>query len=163
MIEVTYFYGVHQGGTKDYHLYLFQSSGHALIIRRYGKLGTDGQIMQEGVEPKKASAAFNKLLKERSSKGYDMRPQTVTNPKVHTAAEAIALLPRKQQSSITNYHIARLEGRDPTGERGSYDPLAAERDASIGRELRERAAAEAKAQQLAELNALQSNPNFGIF
>lgn len=173
MIEVTHFYGVHQGGTKDYHLYLLFSkkTGKHIIVKRWGKTGTDGQAKVE-LGSGDGSTLLDKWLKERASKGYDMRPEPVPlapgKSSYDSAIEALeANLPRSIARNLTNAQVAKLDPSHAGGSGGStYDPLAAER-ARLTEEM-QKAAAEAQAQaQAAEKAAadeiLKSNPLYGMF
>lgn len=168
-IEVTHYYGVHQGGTKDYHVYLFTgpNKDHALLVKRYGKTGTDGQMLYEVFPSHKAGHdAFDRMLKERSKKGYDMRRQAMSARERATPEEAIALLPLRHRSSFKNFELQKLVTATGSTVTGTHDPLAAER-AKLVQQLQEEAerdrAAKAQQEALAEQQMLQSNPMFGMF
>lgn len=161
MIEVTHFYGVHQGGTKDYHLYYFtmKGDGRGLLVKRWGKLGADGQAKIE----MGGTSTLNAALNDRSKSGYDMRNITTGAEASGTYADvasAIAMLPRAHQRAFSNAQLSIL---DPTtyssSDKSAFDPLAAAR------------ADQAKVVQVSQdeidkassHEELKSNPMFGMF
>lgn len=172
MIEVTHYYGVHQGGTKDYHLYLFasQKTGKHIIIKRWGKTGSDGQSKIE-LNGGSGEKQLDTWLKERAAKGYDMRrnnSQPLGKSSYRTVQEALEdNLPRSVMRSLTNAQVAQLDPDHAGGTGGSaYDPLASQRDKM--RSEMERAAKAAEEKREAEERAasdemLKSNPYYGMF
>jgi predicted DNA-binding WGR domain protein len=170
MIEVTYFRGEHQGGTKEYHLYVFRArkTGKALLVKRWGKIGADGQVKVERIG--REDDAFDKALKERAAKGYDMRRQTLPSSAsgvVESVNAALLILPISTRRSFFNSDLAHLDPDtyDATA-RGTYDPMASDRDklrAEMEAKAREEAEAERRAEELAEAEHMKSNPFYGMF
>lgn len=162
-IEVTHYYGVHNGGTKDYHLYHFRGPKRSLIIKRYGKVGTDGQMLKsDNATGQVSNDAFEKLLSERRKKGYDMRRMTQTSARFDSMTDAIKVLPMVHQRMLDNSLIASINGDSIKGQKGQFDPLAEER-AKLVAEMQASAAEQEKANEMAEMAALRANPNFGMF
>lgn len=172
MIEVTHFYGVHQGGTKKYHLYLFHSptTGNYLLAKRWGKVGTEGQVKIEalGLAGKRS---LNKALNEQQSSGYDMRLDETLSKAYGSVVEALQVIPLKHRSAFYINQLAHLDPvRYSKDSRDMNDPLKDERDAKFGESVREATeAAEAARKATALLEAeqeaaeLKSNPFFGMF
>lgn len=166
MFELTHFNGVHQGGTKEYSLYVIFSrkTSKSLLIKRWGKTGADGQMKIE-VQNNDGSAALDKELNERRKKGYDMRKKATTSfPSVRAVLEE---LPRTHRRSFFNNQLAHLdpETYDLT-DRKSFDPMQTERDQmreKMEAEAKKQAEVEAKAAAAAEQDELKSHPNFGMF
>ncbi|NKX37665.1 WGR domain-containing protein [Rhodobacteraceae bacterium R_SAG4] len=165
MFSLTHYQGVHQGGTKEYSLYLIEntSTGKSLLVKRWGKLGADGQIKIEQTTGK--ADALNTALKERMGKGYDMRSQGLKT--FQTVKDALQVLPRSHQRSFFNNQLHHLDPDNfSLSERGSFDPMADERDklrAQMEAQAAQEKEAQAKAAAEAERAELENNPLFGMF
>lgn len=164
MIETTIYKGVHQSGTKEYWLYFFQSTGtkNALLVRRWGKAGAEGQAKSETFLGDKANRRFNAALKDRESNGYRMERMRGIEPELQLSiTDAIEVVPPRHQSNI---YLRDLNTVDPTvrGSGGFYDPLATKREELVEniRQTNEEIAAQAK---VADLQEMQTLPTFGMF
>lgn len=166
MIEVTHYYGVHQGASKDYHVYLFfsKATNATISVKRFGKKDSNGQVKIELVRGN-GDVLLDKALKERAKKGYDMRLQP--GRQFTTAAEALKVLPPQHQRSISNAQLATIDPLNHSaGDKSSHDPIAEQRAgmvAEMQRKAREEQEAQAKAQAEEEQEALKSNPMYGMF
>lgn len=158
MIEVEHFYGLHQGGTKDYHLYLFTKRGErsGLLIKRWGKAGTDGQVKVE----LGGKVQLDKELKERSSRGYSMTRENGSSGSFPDAIHAMSMLPRAHQRAVSNAQLSIIDpNRFSAGDSSAYDPLSGARAASI-QQVQQTKDQQDDADSMA---ALQSHPHFGMF
>lgn len=162
MIEVTHYYGIHQGGTKDYHLYLLSSlaTNKHILVKRWGKTGSEGQSKLEmgmGLGDK----ALDKALNERKNSGYDMRPQPPMSSYASIKLAIENALPRSIQRTFTNAQLATL---DPShdSDKSPFDPLAEERDA-VRKTLEAAAEAKRLAEEAESEEILKSNPIYGMF
>lgn len=64
-------YGDHQGGSKFYHLIRFEHDGAALLLQRWGKIGTTGQFKIGTGTPQEIDREFAKIEREKAgAKGY---------------------------------------------------------------------------------------------
>jgi predicted DNA-binding WGR domain protein len=160
--KVTHYYGVHQGGTKDFHIYVITGPNekHGLVIRRFGKTSTDGQSKVDVVNSHAATKTMlDKLLKERAKNGYDMRFNAQTSGNFDTANEALSVMPVRHQSNLAQFYVEKLTAEPSSSVTGTYDPLANERANVLQEALADRLARESAE----EAEALKSNPMFGMF
>lgn len=66
----------HRGGTKEYHLVCIQSkdskSGPSLLIKRWGKKGTWGQVQFIRGNAFEVEDEFTKIQRQKEGRGYDV-------------------------------------------------------------------------------------------
>lgn len=171
MIEVTHYKGVHQGGTKEYSIYLFysQKTKKALLVRRWGKVGADGQVKVESPDGN-GNKALDALLDERRAKGYDMRLAahlTGTATVYDSVEDALAVLPRQHRRTFYISQLSRLDpDRFDAKLSGNFDPMAGDRD-KVRQELEDARAQKEREIALREAEEsdaiLKSNPFYGMF
>lgn len=166
-IEVIHYQGTHMGGTKEYSLYLFSSleQKRALLVKRWGKVGAEGQVKIE-VCKTVGNAELTKALSERKSKGYDMRQQSMKS--YPTAAMALDdTIPASHQRAVWISQLAILEPQQyDASSRAAFDPMQVERDkmrSEMERKAAEKRVEEMKVAHAAEQAELNSNPLFGMF
>jgi predicted DNA-binding WGR domain protein len=163
MIEVTHYYGIHQGGTKDYHLYLLYSKATKkhILVKRWGKTASEGQAKLE-MGGGNGDAQLNGALKDRAKSGYDMRSQTLIGQEFPTVVAAFdAVLPKSVQRAFSNAQIAALDpGHDAN--KAAFDPLADQRE-EMRKKLEEAAEAKRAADEAEGDAILKSNPIYGMF
>lgn len=163
MIEVTHYYGIHQGGTKDYHLYLLHSkmTKKHILVKRWGKTGSKGQSKLE-MGAGSGQSQIDTALKDRAKSGYDMRHQPLREKEFSTVVAAFeAVLPKSIQRAFSNAQIAAL---DPghNANKASFDPLAEQRE-EMRKKLEEAAEAKRLAEEAESDAILKSNPIYGMF
>lgn len=168
MIKLTHYYGVHHGGTKDYSLYKFYSdtTSSFILIKRWGKVGVDGQVKIEfGLNS--GESQFDVALKDRAKSGYDMRATEKNGQSFSTIDKAVSVLPLVHQRALTNKMLNAL---DPTHSTKfattQFDPNQADRDqvrAELERAQREALESEQRKEQEEMNSVLLSNPNYGMF
>lgn len=161
-IDFTHYHGVHQGGTKDYNLYLLSNkalgSKSSLLIKRWGKTGTTGQCKVE-VVPGTGEGSLSAALRDREKNGYDMRHQSTSANNI-SIESALSLLPPTHARSVTNAQLAVLDPASfSPSDRSPFDPLAAQRSVEI--EKAKKAAAMSEQEEIDAI--LKANPNFGMF
>ena len=162
MIEVTHYTGRHEGGTKEYHLSLLFSTATrgALLIKRWGKIGTDGQVKVE-LAKGTGQEELNKLLRDRSRNGYDMRLVSSNSGRMPDVPTALAsVLPSKLRSAVT---AAQAKTLDPNLD---YDPMRDARNEKFGESVQAQLSAveqKRKARDDEEFLAASQLPNAGLF
>lgn len=166
-ISVTRYDGQHKGGTKEYSLYLMYSSvtQKALLVKRWGPVGATGQIKIE-LTHGDGDKEFRAALKERQSKGYDMR----VGPSNNFSDLSSAISTTFQGHHARQFYANHLKHLDPSvdggGANGSFEPLAESREKlmeKMRREAEAKAAAERAEIAAREEQEMKSNPLFGMF
>lgn len=72
MIILQHHHYLHEGGTKDYDLFLLSSvdTSKSVLIKRYGKVKSAGQVLVEIVEKEKGYNKFEYENKKRKDRKY---------------------------------------------------------------------------------------------
>lgn len=168
----------HSGGTKSYHAKkLVAQSGKSLVIFRWGKTGTFGDIQVfEFDTASEADKAFEKKLASKMSNGYAISPRHDPKPvKADDFEELRALMGRAMMSKIGASNLKYIDPTaDTTGMREVELPRLDEEgrinwEAVTERSLRleeekRKAREEIAARERAEAeSAYSNNPIWGAF
>lgn len=166
----------HRGGTKFYTFLLAQTAdGKGLLIKRYGKVGTFGQIIEERYDTYKgAEKAFEKTFDEKTSgrKGYEVdgatRELTVSGPGDLLTVFGRMLWPKLSAATVKHldpsYDTTGRREPDPPrfGEDGEY--LGEPEPRTLSPEEVETAKQAAIDEEKAKRAAIYAeNENFGRF
>ena len=81
LFTVNYKHFTHEGGTKDYDLWLIENmkSGDAMFIKRWGVVGSVGSIHKEVGSVGSLEREFDKIAKQRRKSNYRMGGHKVRN------------------------------------------------------------------------------------
>lgn len=152
----------HRGGTKEYHLLSVRNTttGKAILVTRWGKTGTWGQMKTEKGTETDVSRAFDAKFDEKSGRGY-----RITNEKNASAANAdeaqhiIGITYWPQIGAANLEHV--LPGVDTTGVREAKPATWKEtKDGKWERDDKPEHSMPTKEDEIAEAKA---NPNWGLF
>ena len=185
-ILLTYMHLTHKAGSKDYDCYLLTDNirGHHLVVFRYGKVGSAGQIIvQRFTDAIKASGFIDKKIADKRAHGYSSAP-IKTDIRIESTAELSSGVGRSTFLRRGKDNLEWLHPNiDVTGvsltaaaplidENGTYkDPglsgdLAREMSIKIAEEQAlkaEEQALKAKAEREEAANANKNAPNWGMF
>lgn len=97
----------HKGGTKEYHLlFISNSDGTSILVRRWGKVGRATNIMidTEGV----SGAALQRHQNERRTKGYQLVSLATQTVVAHDFNELVAAVSRPVWAKFGADAIAKI-------------------------------------------------------
>lgn len=82
-ISFDQFYMIHEGGTKEYRIIFLSNldNGNSLVIRRFGKIGTWGQVKVDMFSSVSiADGEVSGLIKSKTGRGYQFKkdPESTT-------------------------------------------------------------------------------------
>ncbi len=158
---------------KFYHATLVVSQNqNAIIVRRWGKIGSPGELkIEKFAIQKKAESEFEKLVRSKLGKGYTTKSSNIKQINAQDElrlAFGPGLWPRLPGSALE--HI--LPGIDITGRRELSPPRYDENGKYLGEppprvysktEIEKARQAQAAAEREETARTYASNPRFGLF
>lgn len=169
----------HNNGLKGYHVKLIKTNqDKALVVLRFGKTGTYGQLKIERYDAtEEADSFFTRKISERMSKGYSIK--TDCDPGLIITCENIdefskkigrATMPKIGASNLKHIFpdmdVSRIpEALEPTtDENGRYNAASAAAKARqellVARKMQEEAKRQEEQRSLEEY---RRNPAYGVF